>query len=125
MKLLQLGQGCASSLGSGIKQTTLFIHLADSRLALRGTLCLLDRFTTKAFQILLESGHVGGKLDPLLNGGLELVVDEIGGVRLAIDEGLDGDAPARAALAEQDRAIAEKSGVPPTPIERIRRSGSK
>ncbi len=39
--------------------------------------------------------------------------------------GLDGDAPARAALEEQDRVIAEKSGVPPTPIERIRRSGSK
>jgi len=39
--------------------------------------------------------------------------------------GLDGDAPARAALEEQDRVIAEKSGVPPTPIERIRRAGSR
>jgi hypothetical protein len=39
--------------------------------------------------------------------------------------GLDGDAPARATIEEQDRLIAEKSGTPPTPIERIRRSGSK
>ena len=39
--------------------------------------------------------------------------------------GLDGDAPARATLEEQDRVIAEKSGNPALPIERIRRSGSK
>ena len=39
--------------------------------------------------------------------------------------GLDGDAPARATLEEQDRVIAEKSGTPALPIERIRRSGSK
>ena len=29
--------------------------------------------------------------------------------------GLDGDDPARAMIEEQDRAIAEKSGVPPAP----------
>ena len=39
--------------------------------------------------------------------------------------GLDGDAPARAIIEEQDRAIAEKSGVPPTPIKGVRRSGAK
>ena len=39
--------------------------------------------------------------------------------------GLDGDAPARVTLEEQDRVIAEKSGNPALPIERIRRSGSK
>lgn len=39
--------------------------------------------------------------------------------------GLDGDAPARAVIEEQDRAIAEKSGVPPSPIKSIRRSGEK
>jgi len=39
--------------------------------------------------------------------------------------GLDGDVPARATIEEQDRLIAEKSGIAPLPIERIRRSGSK
>ena len=39
--------------------------------------------------------------------------------------GLDGDSPARATIEDQDRLIAEKSGIPAMPIERIRRSGSK
>jgi hypothetical protein len=39
--------------------------------------------------------------------------------------GLDGDAPARAVIEEQDRAIAEKSGIPPSPIKSLRRSGEK
>ncbi|HVY52550.1 MAG TPA: hypothetical protein VHA07_13440 [Devosia sp.] len=39
--------------------------------------------------------------------------------------GLDGDAPARAEIEAQDRAIAEKSGLPPLPIRSIRRSGAK
>jgi hypothetical protein len=39
--------------------------------------------------------------------------------------GLDLDEPARAILEEQDRIISEKSGIPPTPIERICRSGAK
>ena len=39
--------------------------------------------------------------------------------------GLDGDEPARTAIEEQDRAIAEKSGLPPSPIKSIRRSGEK
>lgn len=37
--------------------------------------------------------------------------------------GLDGDEPAREAIMEQDRAIAEKSGMPPLAIKTIRRSG--
>ncbi len=37
--------------------------------------------------------------------------------------GLDGDEPAREAIMEQDRAIAEKSGLPPLAIKTIRRSG--
>ena len=37
--------------------------------------------------------------------------------------GLDGDAPARAVIEEQDRIIAEKSGSPALPIKSIRRSG--
>jgi len=36
--------------------------------------------------------------------------------------GIDDDAPALAALQEQDRIIAEKSGIPAIPIDRIRRS---
>ncbi|WIJ26341.1 hypothetical protein [Devosia sp. RR2S18] len=36
--------------------------------------------------------------------------------------GLDGDEPARAAIEEQDRAISEKSGVPPLQIKTIKRS---
>jgi hypothetical protein len=36
--------------------------------------------------------------------------------------GLDGDAAALAALAEQDRVIAEKSGRPPLAIKVVRRS---
>jgi hypothetical protein len=39
--------------------------------------------------------------------------------------GIDGDAPARTTIEEQDRVIAEKSGTPALAINRIRRSGSK
>jgi hypothetical protein len=39
--------------------------------------------------------------------------------------GLDGDAPARAEIEAQDKAIAEKSGLPPLPIKSIKRSGAK
>jgi hypothetical protein len=37
--------------------------------------------------------------------------------------GLEGDAPARAIIHEQDRQIAEKSGLPAIPIKSVRRSG--
>jgi len=37
--------------------------------------------------------------------------------------GLDGDEPAREVIMEQDRAIAEKSGLPPLAIKTLRRSG--
>lgn len=36
--------------------------------------------------------------------------------------GLDGDEPARGVIEDQDRAIAEQSGLPPAPIKTIRRS---
>jgi hypothetical protein len=36
--------------------------------------------------------------------------------------GIDGDAPARAAIEEQDRLIVEKSGNPAVMVKRIRRS---
>ena len=39
--------------------------------------------------------------------------------------GLEGDAPAKAIIAEQDREIAEKSGQPRGPIKSIRRAGTK
>ena len=39
--------------------------------------------------------------------------------------GLDGDAPARAVIEEQDRLIAEKSGKPAVAVKSIRRSGAK
>jgi hypothetical protein len=39
--------------------------------------------------------------------------------------GLDGDAPARGEIEAQDRAIAEKSRMPPLAIKSIKRSGSK
>jgi hypothetical protein len=39
--------------------------------------------------------------------------------------GLDGDAPARAVIEEQDRRIAEKSGNPPLAVKSIRRSRGK
>ena len=39
--------------------------------------------------------------------------------------GLDGDAPARTVLEQQDREIAEKSGLPPARIKEIRRSSGK
>jgi hypothetical protein len=39
--------------------------------------------------------------------------------------GLDGDEPARAAIEEQDRIIAEKSGTPALAVKTIYRSGSK
>ena len=38
--------------------------------------------------------------------------------------GLDGDAPARAVIEEQDRLIAEKSGTPALAVKSIHRSGS-
>lgn len=37
--------------------------------------------------------------------------------------GLDGDEPARTAIMEQDREIAEKSGLPPLQIKSLTRSG--
>src|SRR5262249_10880587 len=40
-------------------------------------------------------------------------------------DGLDGDAPARDAIEEQDRAIAEKSGRPLPAIKHLWRSGDK
>ena len=43
-------------------------------------------------------------------------------VPMTVLGGLEGDAPAEAIIAEQDRAIAEKSGVPPLRIKTIRRS---
>ena len=39
--------------------------------------------------------------------------------------GLDGDAPARGFIIEQDREIAEKSGRPPLAIKEIERVGAK
>jgi hypothetical protein len=38
---------------------------------------------------------------------------------------LDGDAPARGFIIEQDREIAEKRGFRPTPIKSLCRSGAK
>jgi hypothetical protein len=39
--------------------------------------------------------------------------------------GLDGDEPAREVIMEQDRSIAEKSGLPPLQIKLIKRSDAK
>jgi hypothetical protein len=39
--------------------------------------------------------------------------------------GLDGDEPAKAEIEAQDRAIAEKSRLPPLAIKSIKRSGGK
>ena len=39
--------------------------------------------------------------------------------------GLDGDAPARGVIEEQDRLIAEKSGTPALAVKSMRRSGGK
>jgi hypothetical protein len=39
--------------------------------------------------------------------------------------GLDGDAPARAVIEEQDRLIAEKSGQPAVAVKSICRSSAK
>ena len=39
--------------------------------------------------------------------------------------GLDGDEPARAEIEAQDRAIAEKSRMPPMTIKSLKRSGAK
>ena len=40
-------------------------------------------------------------------------------------EGLDGEVTVRAVIDEQDRVIAEKSGMPAVPIKSLRRSGAK
>ena len=40
-------------------------------------------------------------------------------------DGLDKDEPARTFLMDQDREIAEKSGIPPMAIKLIRRSKAK
>ena len=39
--------------------------------------------------------------------------------------GLDGDEPAKTEIEAQDRAIAEKSRMPPLAIKSIKRSGAK
>lgn len=44
-------------------------------------------------------------------------------VPTAVLGGLDGDEPAREAIMEQDRIIAERSGKPPLEIATITRSG--
>ena len=46
-------------------------------------------------------------------------------VPMTVLGGLDGDEPARTVIEQQDREIAEKSGVPPTPIKSLRRSAGK
>ena len=46
-------------------------------------------------------------------------------VPLEILGGLDGDAPARAVIEEQDQLIAEKSGTPALAIKSISRSKAK
>jgi hypothetical protein len=39
--------------------------------------------------------------------------------------GLDKDQPARTFIMDQDRVIADKSGVPPLAIKTLKRSGAK
>ena len=39
--------------------------------------------------------------------------------------GIDGDAPARAVIEEQDRLIAKKSGTPALTVKSVRRSGAR
>jgi hypothetical protein len=39
--------------------------------------------------------------------------------------GLDGDEPARSEIEAQDRAIAQKSGLPPLSIKSLKRVGAK
>lgn len=39
--------------------------------------------------------------------------------------GLDGDAPAKTEIEQQDRAISERSGIPALAIKSIRRAGAK
>jgi hypothetical protein len=39
--------------------------------------------------------------------------------------GLDGDAPARTFIEEQDRLIADKSGLPAMALKSMKRSGGK
>ena len=46
-------------------------------------------------------------------------------VPAAVLGGLDKDEPAKSAIAEQDAAIAEKSGVPPMKIKTVKRAGAK
>ncbi|HEY1365306.1 MAG TPA: hypothetical protein VGF60_23890 [Xanthobacteraceae bacterium] len=43
----------------------------------------------------------------------------------AVLGGLDGDAPARAIIEEQDQLIAEMSGAPAVAVKSVHRSGSK
>ena len=46
-------------------------------------------------------------------------------VPLEVVGGYEGDAPAKAAIEEQDRLIAERSGIPAPAIKRISRSKGK
>jgi hypothetical protein len=46
-------------------------------------------------------------------------------IPLALLSGLDDDEAARAAISEQDSAIAEKSGIAPMKIKSLRRSGGQ
>jgi hypothetical protein len=46
-------------------------------------------------------------------------------VPAAVLGGLDGDAPARVVIEQQDREIAAKSGVPPMEIKTIARANGK
>jgi hypothetical protein len=46
-------------------------------------------------------------------------------VPIELVDGVDGDAPAKAAIEAQDREIAERSGRPRGPIKTISRSGGR
>ena len=46
-------------------------------------------------------------------------------VPLEVVQSIDSEAAIRAAIDEQDRVIAEKSGMAPMPIKSVRRSGTK
>ena len=54
-----------------------------------------------------------------------LILGDAPYARFEIARQIDGDAPARAVIEEQDRLIADKSGAPALAVKSIHRTGSK
>jgi hypothetical protein len=102
-------------------------------LAERFSMTAMPLFMRVAYPSLQNDGRTTMARKPATRAGFTLfdVVYEDGSQRSnrrvpsGVLGGLDGDAPARAVIEEQDRLIAEKAGTPALAVRSVHRSGRK